>query len=127
VEVTTPPRSDGMTVITTLEIQNNRLTTITDPVGQKVSLTYTDTGLLEGISTTGATTHITYQTLPDGAVAVDTVRVIDAVTGKELSTRTWNVIGEHTATGWPTYQGHAVLWASGDDLGFMWWLQHSDI
>jgi YD repeat-containing protein len=119
VEIVTPQRSDGVGVKTVLETAGGRLISVTDPAEEKVVFTYQDTGLLERVvSASGAVTEVSYQTLPSTVtpvVAVDQVRVIDQTTGATLSTREWDVVGDHNAQGNPTYTGEAALWGSGDD------------
>jgi YD repeat-containing protein len=115
VEVIAPKRSDGVQAKTVLEVSGSRLVSITDPVGDRVEFGYQDDGLIERVrSGSGAVTTVSYQVLPDARKAVDRVLVIDEATGTELSVREWDIIGERTASGWPTYPGQGVLWASGD-------------
>jgi YD repeat-containing protein len=119
VEIVTPQRSDGVITKTVLEITGGRLVSVTDPTEEKIVFTYQDAGLLERVvSASGAVTEVSYQTLPSTVnpqVAVDQVRVIDQDTGATLSTREWDVLGDHNAQGYPTYTGEAALWGSGDD------------
>jgi YD repeat-containing protein len=115
VEVVAPPRSDGVQARTVLEVMGSRLVSVTDPTGERVEFGYEDDGLIDRVrSGAGAVTTVSYQVLPDTSKAVDRVRVIDEATGTELSVREWDVVGERTASGWPTYPGAGALWASGD-------------
>jgi YD repeat-containing protein len=119
VKVVTPQRSDGMVSRTVLEVTGGRLVSVTDPTEERVVFEYQDTGLLERVvSASGAVTEVSYQTLPSTIApitAVDRVRVVDQTTGATLSTREWDVLGDHNAQGYPAYAGEAALWGSGDD------------
>jgi YD repeat-containing protein len=119
VEVLSPARSDGVVAKTVLKVGGGRFISVTNSAEDTITFAYnTDeyAGLLEDVRTkSGAVTHVSYQRLTDTSVAVDQVKVLDSITGRELSSREWDVIGEHTPSGWPTYPNHNTLWQSGDD------------
>ncbi|KAA9108016.1 RHS repeat protein [Microbacterium rhizomatis] len=86
-----------------------------DPTGGRVSVGYDTTGRISRISgVSGATTEVSWQTLADGSTAVDKVRVIDGLTGQELSAREWDALTA-VASGWPVYAGESDVFSSGDN------------
>jgi YD repeat-containing protein len=116
VEVVASQRSDGIVARTMLHVSGGRLVGVTNPVGENIQFEYEDAGLLVRVaSESGAMTEVSYQKLADARVAVDQVRVVDSRTRAVLSVREWDVVGDHTASGWPMYANQGALWGSGDD------------
>jgi RHS repeat-associated protein len=115
VEVVSAKRSDGVVMRWRVQVSGGRVVRVTDPVGGEVRVSYQGQGLVSGIvGVSGAVTEVSYQSLPGGGVALDRVRVVDADSGSELSSRSWEpAIG--FASGWPVYRGESDVFESGDD------------
>jgi YD repeat-containing protein len=115
VSIVGPQRSDLVSPVTVLEVSDGRLVSVTNPVAERVTFGYGNGGLLDTAwAASGAVTEVSYQKLQDSNVVVDQVRVLDSATGKQLSVREWDVVGDHTAHGWPKYASLSALSTSGD-------------
>ncbi|WP_308797484.1 hypothetical protein [Agromyces silvae] len=100
-----------------IELDGGRLAAVTDATGGRVHLGYSDAGLVNRIAgVSGAATEVTWQGLADGQVVVDGVRVVDAETGDELSSRRWSA-QTGLASGWPA-QGLPVGASAADRGGY---------
>jgi YD repeat-containing protein len=111
------PHHEGEVSRTVLDISGSRLLSVTNPAEQKTTLHYQDDGgfLERIISAAGSVTEVIYQSIrgmPERVV--DQIRVVDLLTGTQLLIREWDLVGEHTWHGFPTYTSEAELWASGD-------------
>ncbi|KAA9108017.1 RHS repeat-associated core domain-containing protein [Microbacterium rhizomatis] len=108
---TTGTRSGASSVV---ELSGGEVTAVVDPTGARVAVGYDTPGRISRISgASGAVTEVSWQTLADGSTAVDRVRVLDGLTGEELSAREWDA-SSAVASGWPVYAGEADVFASGD-------------
>jgi RHS repeat-associated protein len=103
----------GTELVFVVDVSRGFVSQVTDPVGGVTRFT-SDRDLLTQVSgVSGAVTEVSWQTLPDGASAVDRVRVMDGTTGAELSAREWDAVSG-TASGYPAYRSQGELFSSGD-------------
>ncbi|MDR5698751.1 RHS repeat domain-containing protein [Agromyces aerolatus] len=98
-----------------IELGDGRVAAVVDATGGRLQVGYSPAGLvgrLAGVS--GAATEVSWQSLADGRVAVDRVRVLEVATGTELSARRWTVQGG-LASGWPAVAGLVAPSAAAND------------
>ncbi|KAA9105621.1 RHS repeat-associated core domain-containing protein [Microbacterium rhizomatis] len=112
-------------VSSVVELDGGRVAAVVDSVGGRITVSYHPSGLISRITgVSGAVTEVSWQTLADGSAAVDRVRVIDGLTGAELSSREWDA-ASGVASGWPVYAGEKDVFDSGDS-GFRYQTVLSD-
>ncbi|KAA9111311.1 RHS repeat-associated core domain-containing protein [Microbacterium rhizomatis] len=108
-----------------VELDGGRVSAVVDATGGRTTFGYDPSGLISRITgVSGAVTEVSWQTLADGSSAVDRVRVIDALTGEQLSAREWDA-ASGVASGWPVYAGERDVFESGDS-GFRYQTVLSD-
>jgi RHS repeat-associated protein len=83
-----------------VELGDDGVRSVTDPLGGVVEVTTADGLVSELSSPSGAVTRVTWSRGGDGAAHASRVSVADA-SGRELSHRTWRPAGGGAATGWP--------------------------
>ncbi|KAA9110502.1 RHS repeat-associated core domain-containing protein [Microbacterium rhizomatis] len=105
----------GVSVVAgVVELDGGLVTGVVDAVGGRTAVGYHPSGLISRIAgVSGAVTEVAWQTLADGSSAVDRVRVVDGLTGAELSAREWDAVSG-VASGWPVYAGERDVFDSGD-------------
>ncbi|WP_308796969.1 RHS repeat domain-containing protein [Agromyces silvae] len=100
--VTAPVEGSGVGGRWLVELDGGRVSAVSGPGGGSTRVGYDGAGLVERVSTpSGGSTVVEWQASTDGVARVDRVRLVDEVTGAELSVREWGVHGGAVPSGWP--------------------------
>ncbi|WP_308796964.1 RHS repeat domain-containing protein [Agromyces silvae] len=112
--VTDPADGSGAGGRWQVELDGGRVSAVADPVGARTTIAYGDQGLVERVSTpAGASTVVEWRSSLDAVARVDRVRVVDDVSGSQLSERRWAVEGQISPSGWPAVSGPVDLASGG--------------
>lgn len=98
-----------------VELDGGRISGVTGPVGARTDVGY-EGGLVSRIGgVSGAVTEVGWRVFDDGMPRAERVRTVGSSTGVELSSRSWEPVGEHLPSGWPAYgSGERGLFFAGD-------------